>query len=390
MAAFTITATENWDSKTGKTGGDTITVNGGNLTIDGHSRFDLNGGNTSATAATTLGTITISATLGGTVTFDGTKVRLIAYTAGSGTLPAMGSTVTMGGASGKIMCVYSSMTAAPVTSGTIPASGWIQIKQWNSVEYGAGALTLSGITATSSGASTVGFLEIMGDDASTVNANRLGVFNVTGEWYSLGTTSGTSNQTLQIPNHGTGRYVSGVFIEKTSGQKDYEFYPNAGTVTTIGTDAYRGKVVWIDATGLVRIGNSGAATNGYTPVSGLEVVIGNIFFCTNTAAARNAVVIPNATVGTRYDFTATGGGVINVDKCESSWYFSVSQAYSCNVSNSGFVDAIYISEIATPMTWSKVGVGNKPTTALLVSPLQMLYCYAGGTFNDCCVRSQYA
>ena len=51
--------------------------------------------------------------------------------------------------------------------------------------------------------------------------------------------------------------TTGVFIEKTSDQADYEFYPNAGTTTTTGTEATRGKVVWIDNTGLVRIGNSG-------------------------------------------------------------------------------------------------------------------------------------
>ena len=35
------------------------------------------------------------------------------------------------------------------------------------------------------------------------------------------------------------------------------------------------------------------------------------------------------------------------------------------------------------MTFSKVGVGNKPTTALLMSPLTMSFCFAGGTFTDC-------
>lgn len=66
-----------------------------------------------------------------------------------------------------------------------------------------------------------------------------------------------------------------------------------------------------------------------------------------------------------------------------AWYLSCAQAYSVQVSNSGFVDAILLSEIATPMTFSKVGVGNKPTTALLANPRTMTYCFAGGTFTDC-------
>lgn len=383
MATFTIATTTNWDTQTGKTGGDIINVNGGNLTIDGHSRFDLNSANTSATAATTLGSITLSATLGGTVTIDGRKVRLIAYAGGSGTLPAMGQLVTQGGASGKIMCVTASHTSVPVTSGTIPASGFIHIKQWNDVEYSAGALTLSGITATSSGASIVGYLEIMGDEASTVNANRLGTFNVYGEWFSLGVTSGVANQTVQIPNNGTLKHIAGVYIEKTAGLKDYEFYVNAGTAVTIGTEAARGKVCWISNTGLVRIGHNGTANMGYTPPANLGIVVPNVMLCNCTTAARNAVVIPNATVATRYDFTTTGGGVVNIDKANLEWYPSFSQAYSVQMSNSGIIDALLLSEIATPMTWSKVGVGNKPTTALLVSPLTMQYCYAGGTFTDC-------
>jgi len=295
----------------------------------------------------------------------------------------MGSTVTMGGASGKIMCVTASHTSLPVTSGTIPASGFIHIKQWNDVEYSAGALTLSGITATSSGASVVGYLEIMGDEASTVNANRLGTFNVLGAWFDLGVTSGVANQTVQIPNNGTLKHIAGVYIEKTAGLKDYEFYANAGTAVTIGTEAARGKVCWISNTGLVRIGHNGTANMGYTPAANLGIVVPNVMLCNCTAAARNAVVIPNATVATRYDFTTTGGGVVNIDKANLEWYPSFSQAYSVQMSNSGIIDALLLSEIATPMTWSKVGVGNKPTTALLVSPLTLTYCYAGGTFTDC-------
>jgi hypothetical protein len=188
---------------------------------------------------------------------------------------------------------------------------------------------------------------------------------------------------MQIPNNGLSRYVGGVFIEKTVGSNDYEFYPNNGTNTTTGTEAARGKVVWIDATGLVRIGNSGAATNGYTPPAGLKVVVGNIFLENCTTAARTANVIPNATLATRFDFTTTGGGVLNIDKCSMAWYLTCWQAYSVAVSNSSFIDAILLSEIASPMTFTKVGVGNKPTTALLTNPLIMTFCFAGGTFTDC-------
>lgn len=361
---------------TARTGGDTFNTNGFNLLIDQDVRYGLSG-----TTSATLGNITVNASKGGNLNIDGRYVRLIPFTGGSGTITA-GTLITCGSATAKVIGLYSAMTAAPVLTGV--ATGWIKVTEWNGIAFPtSGAFTQAGYTFTISGADKVGFIEINGDDASTIYANRLGSVNITGEWYSLGTTSGVSNQTLQIPNNGVARYAAGVFIEKTGGLKDYEFYPNNGANVATGTDVTRGKVVWIDATGLVRIGNSGAATNGHTPASGLEVVVPNIFFECNTTAARTANVIPNATIATRYDFTATGGGVVNIDKGNFAWYGSFSQAYSVNISNSGFIDGILLSEVATPMTFSKVGVGNKPTTALLMSPLTMTLCFAGGTFTDC-------
>lgn len=389
MTTYTITTTQNIDELTGKTGGDVYNINGGTLNVDQHSRFGLNNANTSATAATSMGNITLSATLGGVVNFDARYIRMIPFNGGSGTLPALNSLVTQGGASGKLMCVYSSLTAAPVTTGTIPASGWIMVKQWNSVEFAAGALTLSGITANATGVSVQGFMEIFGDDAGTATVNRLNQFNVLGAWYELGSTNGSAGQTFQIPNHGTLRHFAGVFIEKTSGQGDYEFWPNGGTSVTTGTtvatgtEEARGKVVWINNAGLVTIGNSGGTgLNGHVPTSGRKVVIPNIFFCCCTTTARNAEVIPNATIATRYDFTTTGGGVLNIDKANFCWYLSCTQAYSVSASNSGFIDAILLSEIASPLTLSKIGVGNKPTTALGAAPLTLTLSFAGGTITD--------
>lgn len=375
MATFTITTAVNIDTLTSKAGGDTYNVNGGTLTIDQDSRVGLN-----QTTSATLGPVTLSASLGGTINIDGTDIWMIPYTGGSGNVPAWNTTITNNTGTGKLIGVHSALTAASTATGAaMPATGFIRVKQ-KSGTYSAAALT--GITATASDAGRVGWIEIVGDEASTTTANRLGTYNVTGEWYEIGTTNGTSNQTMQIPNNGLLRYAAGVFIEQTVGGGDFEFYPNAGIVTTTGTEAARGKCVWIDNAGLVRIGNSGAATNGYTPVTGLRVVIGNVFFENATTAARTANVIPNATIATRYDFTTTGGGVLSLDKCNMAWYFSCSQAYSVNVSNTGFVDGILLNEIAQPMTWSKVGVGNKPTTALVVAPLTMTLCLAGGTFTD--------
>jgi len=376
MAVFTLSENTNIDALTAKGGGDHYNTNGWILTIDQDSRTGLN-----QTTSSALGNVTVTATLGGKVNIDGTAIWMIPYTGGSGDVPAWNTTITNGTGTGKLIGVHSALTAASTATGAaMPATGFIRVKQ-KSGDYQAGALT--GITATASDAGRVGWIEIVGNEYSAMTLNRLGEANITGAWYEIGTTNGLSNQTMQIPNNGLLRYAAGVFIEKTAGQGDYEFYPNAGTTTTTGTEAARGKVVWIDNTGLVRIGNSGAATNGYTPVAGLKVVIGNIFFENCTTADRTANVIPNSALGTRYDFIMTGGGVVNIDKCNMAWYLSCSQAYSVQVSNSGFVDAILLSKVATQMTFTKVGVGNKPTTALSTSPLTMSLCFAGGTFTDC-------
>ena len=267
---------------------------------------------------------------------------MIPFNSGSGTI-VPGTTITVGSATAVVIGIYTSLTTAPATTG---ASGWIKVTAWNSVAFPtSGTYTQAGFTFTITGASIVGFMEVVGVEAGTINANRLGTVNVTGEWFELGITSGTSNQTLQIPNNGLTCWHPGVFIEKTVGSGDFEFYPNNGTNTTTGTESTRGKVVWIDANGLVRIGNSGSATDGFTPAAGLRVVIGNVFF-NNAVTTLTANVIPNATLATRYDFTTTGGGVVNIDKCSMMWYLSCSQAYSVTLSNSGFSDAILLSELS--------------------------------------------
>lgn len=383
MAAFVLSANTNIDALTAKVGGDTYDTNGFTLTIDQDSRNGLN-----QSTSASIGSMTVNASKGGIIEILGTGIWMIPYTGGTGNVPAWNTVITRGTGTGKLIGVHSSLTAASTATGAaMPATGFIRVKQVSGA-YTAGALT--GIAATGSDAGRIGWLEIVGDEAGTINANRLAPVNITGAWYDVGTTNGTAGQTMQLPTNGLLRHAAGVFIEKTVGSNDYEFYPNAGTVvfttTVVGiaNDVNRGKVVWITNAGVVTIGNGGGTgLNGYVPVTGLKVVIGNIFLENCTTAARTANVIPNPTLATRFDFTCSGGGVLSIDKCNMAWYLSASQAYAVNMSNSGFIDAILLSEVATAMTITKVGVGNKPTTALVTVPLVITFCYTGGTFTDC-------
>lgn len=180
MATFTITTTVNIDTLVGRTGGDTFNINGGALTIDEDSRYGLNS-NTSAI----IGTVTPSASLGGSFFVDGRSIWLIPYNTGSGNVPAYNTTISKGSASGLLIGVYSALNVAPTTPGSaMPASGYIKVKQWNGTLYGTGALTGIGATATSG--ETVGWIEPVGQEGtlcllSSLNQSANGDYGSYGE-----------------------------------------------------------------------------------------------------------------------------------------------------------------------------------------------------------------
>ena len=118
MATFTVTTSQNIDELTSKAGGDTYNINGGTLTIDQDSRGGLNG-----TTSASIGVMTLSATLGGTVEIDARYVRIIPYDTGTGNVPAWNTTITQGSASGKLIGVYSALNVASTATGAaMPAS----------------------------------------------------------------------------------------------------------------------------------------------------------------------------------------------------------------------------------------------------------------------------
>ncbi|MGZ8924258.1 MAG: hypothetical protein ACXW2E_00110 [Nitrososphaeraceae archaeon] len=378
MATFNITTAQNIDELASKGGGDTYNINGGTLTIDQDSRYGTN-----AATGASLGNITISSTLGGTVEIDARYVRLIPYDTGTGTVPAYNTTISQGSASGKLIGVYSALTVAPTAPGAaMPASGYIKIKQWNSVSFSSGALT--GISASATGGDVAGWIELVGDESATITAVRLGLFRMRGEWYALGTTSGTNTTTYQIPSNGSAVYVPGVWVETAVSSGSYEFYPRAGSLTAtaanMATDAVRGKVCWISTAGVVRFNHDGTnSTGGYLPVSGLNVRVPNIFATNCTTAARTTNTLPNTTLATRYDFTATGG-VISIDKANLAWFPSFAQSYSVSLTNTGVFEQILVSELASPVAWDNVGVGQTAVQAQL--GISLTTCLAGGTISN--------
>lgn len=382
MATFNITAAVNIDTLTSKVGGDVYNINGGTLTIDQDSRYGTN-----QTTSSTLGAVTLSATLGGTLEVDARYVRIIPFDTGSGTVPASNTTISQGGASGLLIGVYASLDVAPTAAAAaMPASGYIKIKQWNSVAYSAGALT--GVTANATGADRVGWIEIVGDNSATMTINRLNLARFRGDWFEVGTTDGTRATTYQIPSHGLLQYHAGVWVETGTTTDIYEFYPCAGTlpaaIANIQDDAVRGRACWISTAGLLRFGHDGTnSTGGYIVPAGRRIRIGNIFMAQAGTASRTINQLPDATIAARYEFATTGGGALSMDKVSCGWYMNINQPYSVALSNSGFLSTIILTEVASPMTLSEVHVGQY--TNVTFNALVMSLCFAGGTISNCTI-----
>lgn len=216
MATFTITAVPtNIDTLVGRTGGDTYSINGGALIIDEDARYGPNA-NTSAI----YGAITPSATLGGSVQFDGRYQWLIPFTGGSGTVAAYGTPIgSSTGASGKLSAVHSSLNTAPLTPGSaMPTTGYLRVKAWNGTFYGAGN-AFTGITATAAAGEDVGYFIPVGQESTLCLVGSLnqtygdGSF-AKGDWYRVGTTTGNRATAYQIPTNGELVWHGGVWVDK--------------------------------------------------------------------------------------------------------------------------------------------------------------------------------
>lgn len=380
MATYTITTPVNIDSLLAKTGDDTYNVNGGFLTIDQDTRYGV-GANTSAA----MGPVNLSATLGGSLLIDGRAVRLIPYDTGAGNVPVAGTVISQGGASGVLIGVYSSLSVAPTTAGSaMPASGFIKIRQWNSVAYAAGALT--GIGASATGPDVVGWIEVVGCETRAIAANRVNNTTsdmVVGEWYQVGVTGGSRSDTYQIPSNGALQYHGGVWVETAVGSNEYEFYPvtnQTATVALVGTEAVRGKWCWISTAGVLRFGHDGTnSTGGFLPASGLKIRMPNVFLASATIAARTVNSL-NATLTSRFRIAPTSGGRVVLKKCSSAWGVSYITPQSVTIEDTSIVTGASFTTSATPLSLTNVGIGTPVLSG--INNLSIATSPEGGTFND--------
>lgn len=366
-----------------RTAGEAMTINGGSLTVRSDTRWHAN---SPASMTGSLGAVTISSTLGGSYILDGRAVRWLPYDAGSGNVPAVGTTITGGtsGANGYLLGVWASLTSAPTAVGAaMPASGFIKLREADAAYVDNDVL--SGIGATANGVDVVGWIEVVHDQSIAITVPRLGDFTVRGDWFELGTGSGSANQTVQVPTNGGGSttYVPGVWIETGNGTGVYEFWPalvaSAMSTTNLGTDA-RSKFVCTEANGVIRIGHNGTTTVGYVPASGAKIRIPNVIGrqCATGTRATNAA--PHGTLATRPDFTTTSAGVIDVENFMCDWYTLFAQPYSVKLNNYATFDTVNISECASALDLENGGTGMY--SLLDVYSMNLTSNFAGGNITD--------
>lgn len=387
MATYTITGTVNIDSLTAKAGSDTYNINGGTLLVDQDSRFGIQA-NTSAT----LGVVTVSATLGGTFTADARFVRLIPFNTGTGNVPAYGTTISKGGASAILSGVYADLSSAPVTPGSaMPTSGFIKVRQWNSVAYSAGALT--GISASATGADRAGWIEVVGNEQSTaagvMTFNGLGnptTPHFRGEWFDIGTTPGTParTDTYQIPSNGNTVFLPGVWVEKSAGSNDYEFYyttTSPATLANVATDRRRGRYCWITSAGVLRFGHDGTNnTGGFVPPANCKIRTGNLFL-TMAPNATPTVNSLNATPGTRYRFGGVTLASLTMDKVTCNWYLPLTTFGQITLTDSSFVAPSIITQAGNEVISTRCAWGS-PVANTSAGCVEFVQCAQGFHLED--------
>jgi hypothetical protein len=365
-------------SISGLLNGEDISINGGALKIDSDVRLNQQ--------AAVFGNITLSSTLGGSFVIDGSQVWEIPFSASSGNVPTQGAlgtnNVTGGtsGATGELTRIWATGSLTPVAAGgAMPATGFIKLRIKTGTFQSGETITLpGGATITASSGGNRSWIHVVGRTSTRVIIPRLGNFSSSGDWYELGTTNGTDNQTFQFP---VTDVCPVIWIETSSGSGVYEKWLNASTRWLDGAVATdkRGMCFYSDAaTGALTIAARGANNAGFKPPTGCKVRIPNIIMSNADSTAYNVNVIPAAATS-RYAFNTSAGALV-LDKVTCNWHVSVSNAYLIDIQNSSIGGQSTFSTTIGTTTVRNVGFGI--VDALLNSPINISTNYVGGTIED--------
>lgn len=389
MAAQTLTAASNFDGPSlmlGLLNGEAITVNGGALTIDSDVRWNQN--------AAVFGSITVSATLGGSVLFDGTKVWELPFTASTGNVPAqnaLGSNGVTGGtsgATGELLRVWGSGLEPLAAGRAMPSAGWVKLRSKTGNFQTGEVVTLpGGATITISSAGKRSWLHIVGAEAGTITIPRLADVKWRGEWYELGTTNGADDQKFQFP---VADACPAVWIEKYAGAYAAEGAAGLepwlaagnrwGTATQFVAQDVRGKYFGQNLkTGVITIAQRASNACGYKPTSGLKVLVPNLIL-SNSTRINWAVNTINATISTRYETATTSGALVDAQGVSSNWFFNCVTPSAVDVRRSAFLERVEITNPAKPILLEDFAIGVR-SASISYSGLAINTAYNGGTLR---------
>jgi hypothetical protein len=384
MANQTLTdVTRNYDDAAinGLLNGEDVTLNNSTLIINSDVRWGQQ--------AAVLGNLTISATLGGLCRLDGRDVWWMPYDGGTGNVPALGTagtndvTGSTAGA-GEFLGVFTALGTAPVAAAAaMPATGFIKFRRVTAAFVDNEVMTFTGgatATVNSATGGQRGWIHFVGEEASTATIPRLGRFEALGDWFELGTTNGADDQTFQYPVLDA---CPAIQIETAAGSGVYEWFLNAGsrwgTATQyVPTDA-RGKYFgMVNATGVITIARRASNSCGFKPVTGCRVRIPNILI-SNSNTTNFALNTISGTLATRWDFTTTSAGAIDIRNTCGNWYMSFSSPFSVNVQDSATLHQILVANTADVTTLSNVAVGLDLAVAAIALSYSNLF--TGGTIT---------
>ena len=401
----TITTDTFLDDGTARTAGENWTLNGATLTIRTDTRVHANA---PAGMTGSIGALTCSSTLGGGIILDGTKVRWVSYTGGTGYIPPIGSFMVQGSTIGYFLGVWESMTSAPLTSGPTPSSGYIKLREVTGGRFlhnlgfacadGLG-LEMNGKTTNTLGsggdgtvgspADAPGWIEVVFDNISSWQFYRLGTgLKAEGQWFELGATNGTIGQTFNVPTNGGGNttHVYGVQIETSPDSGVYEWWPalasTVGWSTTYLTTDARAKYVQSVGNGVVRIGSDGTNNIGFVPPAGCKVRIPGLICRFTTSANRSLNSTPGTGIGGRPGSSGTGMSNATVDvRCVMwDWYFSFLNSYSVYVRDLCCEGSIGFQNNQIPFNVDGLAIGcvaNNPT-----EKISLTSSFNGGTLTN--------
>lgn len=337
MANQTVTTTVNYDSASisGLLDGETITINGGSVTIDSDVRWNQQ--------AAVFGSITVSAPLGGSLLLDGRNCWELYFTASTGNVPtqaALNSNGVVGGtsgATGELLRVWATGSLTPSTAGgAMPATGWIKLRSKTGTFQAGEIVTLpGGATITLQNAGKRSWLHIVGRESSTFTFGKSATFWARGDYYELGTTTGLNNQTLQFP---VLDFCPAIQIETSAGSGVYEWYNNAGerwgTATQMVATDLRGKMFGQNlTTGVITLAQTTGATCGFLPPAGCKIRIPNLILSqsNNTNWALNTAPTSSSS---RYLISTTRNANYEFDKVLNNWFLQPQNFINGSITNS--------------------------------------------------------